>query len=97
MTEGNYLLLPDGGWPKVRSRLAEVWYCDLDDDLRKSRLAARHVQFGKRPADARRWALGTDQANAEHVAMTRESADLVVPIGALSAIGGEPSNGGEQG
>jgi pantothenate kinase len=87
VTEGNYLLLAEGAWPRVRSRLAEVWYCDVDDDLRKSRLAARHVRFGKQPADARRWALGTDQANAEQVAMTRESADLIVAIGALPADG----------
>jgi pantothenate kinase len=89
VTEGNYLLVPDGAWRSVRSRLTEVWYCDVDDDLRQSRLAARHVRFGKQPADARRWALGTDQANAEQVARTRESADLVVAMGVLPTLGGE--------
>ncbi len=88
VTEGNYLLLTEGAWPRVRSRLAEVWYCELDEDLRESRLTARHIRFGKQPDDARRWVLGTDQANAERVALTRPSADLVIATGRLPAAGG---------
>ena len=49
ITEGNYLLLPDGGWERVRPLLAEVWYVDLDDDVRRDRLVRRHEQFGKSP------------------------------------------------
>ena len=29
ITEGNYLLLPDGPWAQVRPLLDEVWYLDL--------------------------------------------------------------------
>jgi len=88
VTEGNYLLLTEGAWPQVRPRLAEVWYCELDEELRRSRLTARHIRSGKQPDDARRWVLGTDQANAERVALTRASADLVIAAGCLPPAGG---------
>lgn len=78
ITEGNYLLHPDGGWERVRPLLAEVWYVDVDPALRVERLVARHVRFGKAPADARAWVLRCDEANAALVAASREAADLVV-------------------
>lgn len=78
LTEGNYLLLPDGGWEHVRPLLAEVWWVEVDDDLRRSRLVARHEQFGKSPTAARAWVERSDEANARLVAATRDSADLVV-------------------
>ena len=31
ITEGNYLLLPDGAWAQVRPLLDEVWYLDLPE------------------------------------------------------------------
>ncbi|WP_242497320.1 nucleoside/nucleotide kinase family protein [Nocardioides oleivorans] len=80
VTEGNYLLLPGGGWERVRPLLAEVWYVDVDDDLRLARLIARHEQFGKSPAEAREWVLRSDEANARLVAATRDAADLVVDL-----------------
>lgn len=78
VTEGNYLLHRDGGWERVRPLLAEVWYVDVDPALRVERLVARHVRFGKAPADARAWVLRSDEANAALVAASREAADLVV-------------------
>lgn len=78
VTEGNYLLHPDGGWERVRPLLAEVWYVDVDPALRVERLVARHVRFGKSPAEARAWVLRSDEANAALVAASREAADLVV-------------------
>lgn len=80
ITEGNYLLLADGGWEDVRPLLAECWYVDLDDDVRRSRLIARHEQFGKSPDAAREWVERSDEANARLVAGTRDSADLVVRL-----------------
>ncbi|MEN1890515.1 nucleoside/nucleotide kinase family protein [Streptomyces mirabilis] len=78
ITEGNYLLLRDGAWARVRSRLDEVWFCDLDEEERVRRLVARHEEFGKDHDTAVAWVLGTDQHNADLVAATRDRADLVV-------------------
>jgi pantothenate kinase len=81
LTEGNYLLLDTGAWPLARACMAEVWYCDLDDAVRRERLVARHVQFGKPPAEAAAWVDRSDEANARLVARTRPGADLVVTRG----------------
>lgn len=85
VTEGNYLLLADGSWARVRPCLDEVWFCETDEEARIRRLIARHEEFGKDHETAVAWVLGTDQRNADLVATTRGRADLVVPAGALSA------------
>ncbi|MBA2946123.1 nucleoside/nucleotide kinase family protein [Streptomyces himalayensis] len=91
VTEGNYLLLDDGSWARVRSELDEVWYCELDEDERVRRLVERHEQFGKDHDTAVAWVLGTDQRNADLVAGGRHRADLIVPTAALPApCGGRP-------
>ncbi|MER6490956.1 MULTISPECIES: nucleoside/nucleotide kinase family protein [Streptomyces] len=79
VTEGNYLLL----WPRVRSQLDEVWFCEPDEEERLRRLIARHEEFGKTHAEAVAWVLRSDQPNAELVAATRDRADLVVPATVL--------------
>ncbi|MFD5074070.1 nucleoside/nucleotide kinase family protein [Streptomyces sp. NPDC058371] len=79
VTEGNYLLVPDGDWARVRPQLDEVWFCELDEEERVRRLVARHERFGKDREAARAWVLGTDQRNADLIATTRGRADLVVP------------------
>ncbi|GAA2204798.1 nucleoside/nucleotide kinase family protein [Streptomyces bangladeshensis] len=85
VTEGNYLLLREGSWARVRPCLDEVWFCEIDEAERIRRLVARHEEFGKEHTAAVAWVLGTDQRNADLVASTRERADLVVPAGALPA------------
>ncbi|NUR04202.1 MAG: nucleoside/nucleotide kinase family protein [Streptomyces sp.] len=84
VTEGNYLLLDTGAWPRVRSRLDEVWFCELDEEERLRRLIARHEEFGKGHEEAVEWVLRSDQRNAELVAATRDRADLVVPVDELA-------------
>jgi pantothenate kinase len=81
VTEGNYLLLDEPGWQRVRDAMDEVWYCDLDEPTRLERLVARHVEFGKAPDAAALWVERVDQANAVLVAATRARADLVVVNG----------------
>lgn len=83
VTEGNYLLLDTGLWARVRPRLDEVWFCELDEPERVRRLVARHEEFGKSHREAVAWVLGTDQRNADLVAATRSRADLIVPRSAL--------------
>ncbi|MET7877200.1 nucleoside/nucleotide kinase family protein [Micromonospora profundi] len=80
VTEGNYLLLPDFPWQEVRSLLHEVWFLDLDAELRLRRLTARHEAFGRSPEEARAWALGSDETNAALITPTADSADLVVRL-----------------
>ncbi|MET9085589.1 nucleoside/nucleotide kinase family protein [Streptomyces sp. NPDC004237] len=83
VTEGNYLLLAEGLWARVRPALDEVWFCEIDESERIRRLVARHEEFGKGHAEAVAWVAGTDQLNADLVAATRDRADLVVPETAL--------------
>lgn len=79
LTEGNYLLA-DGPWRPVRDLLDEVWYVDVPEDLRRSRLAARHEFYGRTPEQAWQRTLGSDERNAETVAATKDLAHLVVTL-----------------
>ena len=85
LTEGNYLLLDDGDWHQVREHLDEVWFLDADDDLRRGRLVARHIRFGKSPADAEAWVDDVDEPNARRVTSTRGGADVIVAASVLPA------------
>jgi pantothenate kinase len=78
VTEGNYLLLPDPPWSKIRPLLDEVWFLAPDEDLRRQRLLDRHRAFGRSPDAARERTLGSDEANAERVNPTAQSSDLVL-------------------
>jgi len=78
VTEGNYLLLNRPPWPEVRAALSEVWYVEADAGVRLERLLARHVEFGKSPAEAEAWVAAVDEPNARLVERGRGAADLVV-------------------
>lgn len=80
VTEGNYILLDDGAWARARACLDEVWFLAPADEVRQHRLVLRHQAFGKSPDDARAWALGTDQRNAELIGSTAGRADLIVRV-----------------
>jgi pantothenate kinase len=84
VTEGNYLLLPDGPWAGVRPLLDECWYVDLGEATRLRWLIQRHVDFGKTREAAEEWVRRSDQANAAVVAATRDRADVVVRVAAPS-------------
>ena len=83
VTEGNYLLLDEEPWPLVRDALTEVWYVEQDEAVRRERLVARHVAYGKSPDAARAWVAAVDEPNARLVARGRAGADLVVDLAAL--------------
>jgi len=78
VTEGNYLLLDRPPWPEVRAALSEVWYVEADAGVRLERLLARHVEFGKSPAEAEAWVAAVDEPNARLVERGRAAADLLV-------------------
>ena len=89
ITEGNYLLLPSGHWPRARTVMDEVWHLDIDDAVRRERLVRRHAEFGKTPEEARAWALGSDEANARLVIGHAHRADLRISL--KSTVAQEPN------
>lgn len=77
VTEGNYLLA-DGAFGPVRHLLTECWYLDIDPQVRRDRLVARHIRHGRTPDEAAAWVESTDEPNARLIEPGRELADLVV-------------------
>jgi pantothenate kinase len=68
ITEGNYLLLEDDpNWLPVADLLDEIWYLQVDADLRLARLTARHEQFGRTREQALAWIEQTDEPNARRI------------------------------
>ncbi|MEO6473310.1 MAG: nucleoside/nucleotide kinase family protein [Aeromicrobium sp.] len=78
ITEGNYLLHDADGWADIGSQLAEVWFCEPEDELRRQRLVQRHVEFGKTADEAHEWVLSVDEPNTELVQRYRDRADVVL-------------------
>jgi pantothenate kinase len=76
ITEGNYLLLEHGHWKAARPLFDEVWYVNVDPDLRRQRLVTRHTSFGRDEGAAEQWVQQTDEVNAALVGSTRERADV---------------------
>jgi pantothenate kinase len=80
VTEGNYLLLDEPRWRAVRERLDEVWHLRVDPTVRRQRLVARHVEFGKSPGEAEAWVAAVDDPNAALIEAAAERADRVVDL-----------------
>ncbi len=80
ITEGNYLLFPAAPWNEVCNELDEVWFLDLPAEVRRSRLRARHIQFGKTEEEADSWVASVDEPNAEQIFATRDAADYIVDV-----------------
>lgn len=74
ITEGNYLLQ----WPSVRAHLDQVWFVQVDPSLRRERLIARHVAFGKSPSAAIDWVRRVDEPNADLINASAHLADFVI-------------------
>lgn len=78
IVEGNYLLAAEEAWAEARTHVDEVWYLDVDQDLRRRRLVERHVRYGKSPVEAEAWMMAVDEVNAEQIVATARRADAVV-------------------
>ena len=87
VTEGNYLLLDRPEWRAARALLDEVWFVTLDPAVRRQRLVARHVAFGKTPAEAERWVEQVDEPNARLVEAHRDGADRVIDLTDWNGVG----------
>ncbi|HEY4224417.1 MAG TPA: nucleoside/nucleotide kinase family protein [Pseudolysinimonas sp.] len=72
--EGNYLLHDADGWQAIAPLLDETWYLELDDELRRERLIARHVRSGKTPDAAAAWVRDVDEPNARLISRGAERA-----------------------
>jgi pantothenate kinase len=80
IVEGNYLLHDSGGWEVISELLDELWFIDVDDEKRLERLIARHIAYGKSPADAESWSRGSDEVNARTIATGRSRAHAVIAL-----------------
>ena len=80
LTEGNYLLDEAEPWSLIREVTAEIWYADVPQDLRRARLVARHIAYGKTSAEAEAWVAAVDEPNAQRIRTGKDRADLVVPV-----------------
>lgn len=78
VTEGNYLLLDDDPWHRIRDLLDEAWFLRPDEAVRRERLIARHVAVGRTHDEAVARADGSDAANATLIAATAPRADRVL-------------------
>ena len=83
LVEGNYLLLAEGPWAEVASRLDLSVYVDAPADVRRARLLARQVRSHGSPAAAQQWIETVDEPNAAIVERTKGRADHVVVPGEL--------------
>ena len=80
LTEGNYLLFDKAGWEKVATELTEIWYININDDVRIDRLVKRHEFYGKDQESALNWATGSDEINAKIVESTASKADVIINL-----------------
>jgi len=78
VTEGNYLLLDRGPWAAIASLLDECWFLDVDPEVRRERLTARHVRHGRSPAEALARTDGSDESNARLIDASRYRADALL-------------------
>lgn len=80
VVEGNYLLLDDPQWRSVRSFLDFSCFLDVENDLRESRLVARHIEHGRTRSQALSWMARVDGPNAARVEASRRNADFVFDL-----------------
>jgi pantothenate kinase len=80
VTEGNYLLLESDAWPVARAAIDHVWFLAPLENVRHERLVLRHETYGKSHDEAKMWALGSDQNNAEMIEATAGRAELILRL-----------------
>lgn len=79
ITEGNYLLLDEPPWDRVRPLLDQAWFLAPDEATRRERLITRHERVGRTHDEAVARTDGSDAANAVVIAGTAHRADFVIP------------------
>ena len=79
ITEGNYLLLPEGPWAPVADLFDDTWYVSVNSDTRHRRLVQRHQRYGRSPEEAEAWANTVDEPNARLIEQHQARAGFVLP------------------
>ena len=86
VAEGNYLLLRDAPWDRLRDLWDLTVFLDVPQDELERRLIARWHHYGLSDADARRRAFDNDIPNARTVTGRSFAAEIVIaPDGSLGA------------
>lgn len=80
VAEGNYLLDASDPWSEVASLVDHAWFVDVDDDLRRRRLVARHVATGKAPEAAVAWVERVDEVNARRIKASSARAERILRV-----------------
>ncbi|SMH50029.1 Calcineurin-like phosphoesterase [Rathayibacter oskolensis] len=78
LIEGNYLLLEQEGWDEVAPLLDLTLHLRIDPAVRRRRLVARHLRFGKPLDEALAWSAGPDERNAELIEAAAARADAIL-------------------
>ena len=80
VTQSQHRACPDQP-TQARALCHEVWYVEVPERVRRSRLVGRHRHYGRSKAQASaRVTVGVDAENAHVVASTRARADVVVRL-----------------
>ena len=79
--EGNYLFSNEHNWDGVFPLLDHTWFVEIDDEVRIERLIARHIRYGKTPAEAENWSRGSDETNARFIELTAHRASNIIKLG----------------
>lgn len=78
--EGNYLLLANSPWNKVKCLLNETWYIEETLTAIKPRLLERHMKGGRSKKEALEKMESTDLANARLIKTSRPLADRIIRL-----------------
>ncbi|TQL64319.1 phosphoribulokinase/uridine kinase family protein [Rarobacter faecitabidus] len=84
LVEGNYLLLDGGRWAEVTRAFDVSIFLDVPGELRRARLQARHVSFGRTPQQAADWVESVDEPNALLIEASAVRATVRVDAEALA-------------
>ena len=90
VTEGNYLLLEDGGWPDARAQLDAVWHVVTDDERapaaagRPARAVRQDARAGARVGRAGR------RGERLLVEAAAHRADVVLDLSCLGSAANAP-------
>ena len=94
IVEGNYLLVEQDPWVRVRNLLDEAWFCETPGNVRERRLIERHTAGGRTVEAATEFARNVDGANAELIERTAHRADL--RVSGITGESREKSVGGRE-
>lgn len=80
VVEGNYVALDEDLWRDSRKLMDEVWFVEVDEDVARKRLAARHLRSGivKTIEDGDKRAVENDLVNGREILDKKLPVDEVV-------------------